>query len=219
MDEETIPADNAEVTDTPAPEAEEAEGANGATEVDDDSSTEDADEEVFVDDEAEEPPVTARKTNKDFIIARKNRQLAKLKEKVETPNDDNGGSSEEPDAEDDGVDLSGLEPIINNHIEAEDTREVESFIAENPDFAPYKAKVMKWMKHESRRALPVEDLFFAVAGRAMMKIGAQRAQKANEKAKQTQAGGGTNREAMKPKDAWAMTDAEFQAEQLRVRRG
>lgn len=214
MDEKENPAENAEETvevaeDQGSPEADEVTEA-------DDESAEEGDEEVFVDDESEAPPVAQRKTNKDFIIARKNRKIAKLQKEAEEADED-GGQEGTEDQED--LDLSGLEPIIKNHIDAEDAREVDAFLAENPDFAIYKAKVMRWMKDESRRALPVEDIFFSVAGRAMMKIGAERAKKAELKAKQTQVGGGSNREAMKPKEVWKMSNEEFEAEQLRVRRG
>lgn len=192
----------------------------------DDADSDDSDE--FVDDGKEEPPVQKRKSNADFIIARKNAKIAKLKEqqdaakapdanKSDAQADDDDASD---DGDDDSVNLEGLAPIVQKHLEAEDAQEVAKFLEEFPDFKPFEAKAKRWMQHPSRRHLPVEDIFFAIAGRNMVKMGAERERKAREKAAASQSGGGSSRtDGQKPKTAWDMTQDEFEAEKLKVRQG
>lgn len=218
-----VDAPAAPAADAVQPQSAEVDPADAGDTPDDDGS------ESFADDDAE-PPVNQRKTAKDFIIARKNAKIAKLKAAQppvdpQNPNptapvsaDDEGAGDEEGE-EEDGISLDGLAPIVEEHIAARDAQEVKSFLAENPDFAPFAPKVERWMKHPSRRHLPVSTIFAEVAMDNMMKIGADRARKADEKAKQTQAGGGSNRAAVAPKD-WRNAPAdELAAEQLRVRQG
>lgn len=204
-----------------------------------DKGTDEGDEDdgtgEYADDNAD-PAENKRKTAKDFIIARKNAKIAKLeKAKQEAAakgadakkdDDDAGGepddaeADEDEDTEDDvSPNLEGLKPIVEEHIAAQDAKEVQAFLAEHPDFEPYKAKVERWMKHPSRRNLPVSSIFFEVAGEHLMKIGAKRARAADAKAKDTQAGGGSNREATSPVDWLKATPEQLAAEQMRVRTG
>ena len=217
-----VDAPAAPAADAVQPQSTEVDPADAGDNPDDDGS------EQFADDNGE-PPVNQRKTAKDFIIARKNAKIAKLQaaqNPVDPQNpspaapvstDGDGGGDEEADS--DEISLDGLAPIVEEHIAARDSQEVKGFIAENPDFAPFAPKVERWMKHPSRRHLPVSTIFAEVAMDNMMKIGADRARAADAKAKQTQAGGGSNRGAVAPKDWRNAPPDELAAEQLRVRQG
>lgn len=206
------------------------EGADkGTDEAEDDDGLGDE----FADDNAD-PAENKRKTAKDYIIQRKNAKIAKLKKQQQEgakpegdkPEDDEPGEQAddegaEPDGEGDDAPpyLEGLRPIVEKHIATEDAKEVEAFLKDHPDLEPYKAKVERWMKHPSRRHLPVSSIFFEVAGEHLMRIGATRARKADQKAKETQMGGGPNREATQPIDWSKATPEQLEAEQMRVRQG
>lgn len=187
------------------------------------------DDDVYVDDGKEEPAVKQRKSNADFIIARKNAKIEKLRKQQDAAKASDANKSDaqaddddadDADSDDESLNLEGLAPIVEKHLESEDAQEVAAFLDEHPDFKPFEATVKRYMKHPSRRHLPVDELFFAVAGKNMIKMGAERERKAREKASQTQAGGGSNREdTQAPKDAWKMTPEEFEAEKLKVRQG
>lgn len=176
-------------------------------------------------DDGSEPPQRKRLSKQDFIIGR---QKAKLAKKQDKPADDTG--TDDTGTDDDGVakedkDLiikvvgEQFAPIIEKSLADDDNKEVNDFLTENPDFKPFEAKVRRYMLHPSRRALPIEAIFFEVAGKALIKIGAERQKAADLKAKGTQTGGGSNRSGEGTKLATDKTKEEFEAEQDRVRRG
>jgi hypothetical protein len=173
-----------------------------------------------------EPAVSSRMTAKDFIIQRQQKKIERLKSKTVSEADP---EEEKPEAADDEVApedealitkvvAKKFAPFLNKSMADDDEKEVSAFIAENPDLKPYEAKVKRYMSHPSRRHLPVETIFYEVAGKDLLKLGADRARKADEEAKQTQTGGGTSTAEAKPKNALQMTKEEFEAEQERVRR-
>lgn len=166
---------------------------------------------------ADEEPKT-RKRNIDFILERKNRKIEKLQEKVET----------EEDEEDDFVDpdaqklvqkeiQKALSPFLQKQIEEEDNNEINSFLQENPDFKPYADKVRKFAQHESRKHLPIKSIFYEVAGPDLLKIGADRAKRAGDEAKESNAGGGSGDTSTAEKGVWELTPEEFAAKQEEIR--
>lgn len=184
-------------------------------------------------DDGEEPEVKKRMTAKDFIIARKNKQLKKAQEAAEAANSDGDGDDDDPEgdpvpAKPDGNDpkdnedgteaeLEAMRPIVEQHLADQDAQEVTAFLEEYPELAKYAGKVERLMKHDSRRHIPVRAIFFEVAGDHLMKIGADRARAADAKAKGTQAGGDSNRGGIAPKDWSTATKEELEAEKMRVR--
>lgn len=167
---------------------------------------------------ADEEPKT-RKRNIDFILERKNRKIEKLQEK---------GSVEDNEEEDDYVDpdaqklvqkeiQKALSPFLQKQIEEEDANEINSFLQENPDFKPYADKVRKFAQHESRKHLPIKSIFYEVAGPDLLKIGADRAKRAGDEAKETNAGGGSGDTSTAEKSVWELTPEEFAAKQEEIR--
>lgn len=172
---------------------------------------------------ADEEPKT-RKRNIDFILERKDRKIQKLQEKKP----DAADAEEEQIEQDDDMDpddaklidnriKSYLEPLAKKQMQDEDAQEIGDFVKQNPDFAPYAAKVLKNAQHPSRKDIPIEALFYEVAGKDLMKIGAERAAKANAQARKSQAGGGAPKGSEAPKGAWDLSPEEFSAQQEAIR--
>ncbi len=170
-------------------------------------------------DENEEPKT--RKRNIDFILQRKNDKIAKLQNKTKNDND-NDGDEDEIDPDDEKV-ISKvidrkLKPLIDKQIADEDENEINAFVKANPEFEPYAGKVRKFAQHDSRKNIPIESIFYEVAGKDLMKIGAEKERKATKEAKDSTAGGGNNRgNNAGTKNVWDMTPEEFTAEQARIR--
>jgi hypothetical protein len=142
-----------------------------------------------------EPEVRTRKTAKDFIIERQQKKLEKANAKKADDEDGGDGSSDDDIDEEDEkvikkVASKMFAPIIEKQIAEEDETEVQQFVANNPDFKPYEAKVKVFMKHPSRRELPIESIFYEVAGKDLLKLGAARSKAADDEARENSAGGG-----------------------------
>ena len=190
----------------------------------------------FEDDGKSEPAVRKRSpmTAKDHIIARKERQLQKANAAKAEGKPEEKGADADDDADDDDafspedkdrvskiVD-ERLAPIVEERRQAEDDAEVRDYLASNPELAPFEAKVRRFMKHESRKDVPVSTIFLEAAGPDFfMQLGAERARKAAEEAKKGSTGGsGTSRDVSGgTKPVSEMTEDEFRAAQDKVRRG
>lgn len=83
-----------------------------------------------------------------------------------------------------------LQPYKEQQAEQQVETEIASFLEENPDFKPFKDKVKRYAMHPSRENIPVESLFYEVAGPKLMQIGAKRQKQAAQEAKKGKTGGG-----------------------------
>ena len=166
---------------------------------------------------ADEEPKT-RKRNIDFI---KERQANKAKR------DENKGYGAEIADDDDGIDENDakviqkqvakvLSPFLVKQMQDEDTQEIGDFVKQNPDFAPYAETVKRYAQHPTRRDMPIKALFYEVAGDDLLKIGAKRAQKARDLAKESGAGGGSGGGSSE-KGVWDLTPEEFATQQEALR--
>lgn len=163
----------------------------------------------------EEPPV--RKKPIDYILERKNRQIEKLKNKEEEPDD---GVSPE--------DIELVSKVIDKKYgstfdalqETEFKAELTGFITDNPEFKPFQSKIEKWAKHPAYANLPLETVAHAACGKELLKLGAEKARKADEEAAGAGTGGSSGRtpDGSSKKKVWDMTPEEFKAEEDRVRR-
>jgi hypothetical protein len=181
------------------------------------------------DDDGAEPATRSNLTRQDFIIGR---QKAKLAKKAKANEAGEGGDNNDEGDEDDDeiapedeklinkVFQKNIAPIVEKTQQIEDDKEINAFLTANPDFKPFEAKARRYIQHPSRRHLPVKTIFYEVAGDKLLKIGADRKTKADEEAKGTQTGGGSNRAGSGgEKPIWEMSKDEFEAEKERVRRG
>jgi hypothetical protein len=173
-------------------------------------------------DDNAEPAVRQRMSPKDFIIQRQQRKIAKMREQ-EGSGEEGAGEPEEIAPEDEALITSVVArkfaPIFEKTLAAEDDKEISAFVKANPDFAPFEAKARRFISHPSRQHLPVESVFYEVAGKQLLKMGADRGRQADEAAKQTQTGGGSNRGGGGEKTAWDLSKEEFEAKKEKVRRG
>lgn len=172
----------------------------------------------------DEEPVVRKKTAKDYIIQRQQKKIQKMQQKKEeSDDDDNGDEDDDISPEDERV----VDKIIQRRYgdkfakleQVEDEKEMETFLSANPDFKDYKQKIWKFWQHPSRNHLPVETVAFEVAGRDLLKIGAKRAQEANNKARQTSSDGALSRGSGGGKvDYNSMSDADFEKHVQEVKR-
>lgn len=175
---------------------------------------------VVVDDEPK-----ARKRNVDFIHDRQAKKAEKDAAKKDADaNKDTTVEDDEDDIDPEDKDLIDgrvnkiLKPIIDREAANEDKQEIATFVAANPDFKPYADKVFKYAQHASRRNIPLEALFYEVAGPDLLKIGADRARSADKEANKTQAGGGSDQGGGgAEKNVWDLTPEEFAIKQQEVR--
>lgn len=190
----------------------------------DDESNDESEEEAIYDNE--EPVVRKRMTPKDHIIARQQKKIEKMKnQKSDDDNDDlfdDDDADEEENLNEDKINelvSERLKPIYEEKAQAEDEKEISDFITENPEFEKYAGKVREFAKHPSRAQIPIKSLFYEVAGDNLMKIGAQRAQKAEDEASRGNAGGGSTRNNSESGgiDYLDMSSEDFEKKKLEVR--
>jgi len=172
--------------------------------------------------DADEEP-RSRKRNIDFILQRKNEKIAKLQK-----NANNGNTFDEDEEEDEDIDAEdarlidkriskAMTPLIQKQMLEEDESEINSFVKDNPDFAPYADKVRKFAQHPTRKEMPIKSIFYEVAGDDLLRIGAKREKIATDKAKESGAGGGSGIGGDVTKNVWSLTPSEFAAEQEKLR--
>mgnify|MGYP000844560462 CR=1 FL=1 len=163
-----------------------------------------------------EPSVRKRS---DFIKERIERRQQKQAEKSDNPDKDN--EDEDVDLDDTDKKTIGkvvkeyLQPLVEKDMKAQDEQEISQFLKDNPDFKPFEAKARKWMDHPSRKDVPIDEIFYGVAGKDLLKIGAKRAQIANDEAKATATGG--SQDLGGSKSVSEMSKAEFEAKQIEIR--
>ena len=153
-------------------------------------------------DDDDEPPTRKPKTPADFVAMRRGKKLAKLSGKGKG-NEARGGAADEDDEDDDGLspeDAAAIDKRLEKHLapilaekeQKEVDTEIANFISDNPEFKPYAAKVAKWAGHEAYKNVALEQIFYAAAGKELLKIGAKRKQAADGEARKGRTGGGSN---------------------------
>ncbi|NCN39981.1 hypothetical protein GW916_01900 [bacterium] len=170
------------------------------------------------DEEDKEPPV--RKRPSDFAKERIERKKSKSsgKDDADTDNEDEDDDIDPADEKTVGkIVEKALKPFIEKQMKDDDDKEVKNFLKDNPDFAPYEAKARKYMSHPSRKDVPVQEIFYGVAGKDLLKLGAKRKQIADKEAKKTKSGGGAS-DAGGVKPVSEYTKDELEAKQAEVRK-
>jgi hypothetical protein len=104
--------------------------------------------------------------------------------------------------------------------EQEITSEVDAFITSNatkiPNVGQYRQAMITWMKDPAYSNVPADRVFYAVAGKDLMKIGAKLERQASTKVKETQTETSTARTEPGKKDWSTASKEEFDAERARV---
>ncbi len=187
---------------------------NGQKVKEDDKDKEDEDKE-----DKDEPKV--RKSKKDYIIERLQKKANK---KTSEEDDDEINPNDRKLVEDVVEEKIGntIEELKKITLEQEEEKErvqeeaeVEKFCTENEKFAPYKSKILKFWRHETRRHLPLKTIAYEVAGDDLIMIGAKQQREADKAAKSTSTGS-DSKLATIDKTVAEMSDAEFEEYQNRV---
>jgi hypothetical protein len=172
-------------------------------------------------DDEQEPPT--RKRPIDFIKERQERKKAP-KETDKSKGADDEDAEDDIDPEDEktiGKVVSkrlkeALEPFAQAQAQQQDDAEIADFLKANPDFKAYEAKARKYMAHPSRKDVPIEEIFYGVAGRDLLKIGAKRSKIADDEAKKSKSAAGSQ-DAGAAKGNATLTREQLEAKQAEVR--
>lgn len=152
---------------------EEVEGEVDSADTEDEDDTEDAEEEGEDDDE--EPP--KRKSPQDYYQERQDKKKAK-------------GESKEED--DDSVDrkiegrIKPLEKAIRSQIDEGELREL---LRDHPEAKKFEKSIRKYMVHEAWSQVPVEGIYFYLAGKKNGLNATKEKADADEKANRGRMGG------------------------------
>lgn len=168
------------------------------------------------DDDDEEPPVRKRPVS-EYIKDRKEKKAAKAAKSSEEDDDDDVDELDDDDKKAiTRVAQKLVKPLYDKVEKEAEEAEVKTFLTDNPDFKPYEAKARKYMSHPSRKDVPIEEIFYAVAGKDLLRIGAKRGKIADDKAKETKSSGGSP-DAGGKKSVSEMSSSELEAKQNEVR--
>lgn len=153
-------------------------------------------------DDDEDVPTRKPKTPADFVALRRGKALAKARDDAKKGKGQGGDGGGDDGDDDDANDTDprsiakkevakALAPFAERLEQEEVDTEIATFIQENPDFKAFAPKVAKWAQNEAWKGVPIERIFYAVAGKSLLKIGADRTREADKNAKKGRTGGGT----------------------------
>lgn len=144
-------------------------------------------------DDTAEPEIPVRQSNAQFIIARKNKQIEKLRSKqnevdeTEDNLDDDlaGGDKESIGREID----SRIAPIIESLATKADEDEMKALFANDPEAKKYEKHIRAYMTHDSYKGVPPSVIYHHLAFNNVQAIGAKKKRVADFEANQNKSGG------------------------------
>lgn len=209
---ESFDSQTADDQDVDAGEADNDEGGE------EDDQGDDGADDAEVADDGSEPAV--RRDKSYFIGLRHGKKAAKAAQETQDDGDDEGGDLDDEDLQVlDSVVGKAVKPLADKLAQQEDAEALSSFMTENPAFKPYKAKIERFMKHDSRKHLPIETVAMEAVGiKELIRIGSKLGKQSSFK-KQTSgpSTGGGNRGGAPKKSFSDMSEAEFAAAQQELR--
>ena len=113
-----------------------------------------------------------------------------------------------------------LERQTNATQEQVNATEVDDLIREKPEYAPYRSKILTYMRHPDYSNIPAENIVMMpnVAGDDLMKIGAKKEREAAEEARRSKEPGSGGRPLPEGSKDWLKaSDEEFQSKLAEVR--
>lgn len=172
--------------------------------------------------EADDGEAPAVRDKKDFIIQRLKEKNAKLANKDKNKDDDQDDDADDIPEEDERVINRVIQKnfgdVLSKTEEQQDKSELNEFMGANPDFKKFEQKIWRFWQDPSRRHLPVSSIAYEVAGKSLLKIGADRAMKANDKAKENSNAGSSGGGNAGKKPVSEMSVAEFMEYKEQVKR-
>lgn len=94
-------------------------------------------------------------------------------------------------------------PLTQRMQDQQDTIEVDGFIQSKPEFAKYRAVVLKYIKSPAYSNIPVHNIMAMVSAKDQQRIGAKIEREAQEKAKATKNPGNTTRKTGSSEIDWS----------------
>lgn len=182
-------------------------------------------------DDDEDVPTRKPKTPADFVALRRGKALAKARDDAKKGKGQ-GGDGEGDDGDDDDANdtdprsiakkavAEALAPFAERLEQEEVDTEIANFVQDNPDFKEFAPKVAKWSQNEAWKGVPIERIFYAVAGKQLLKIGADRTREADKNAKKGRTGGSNGGEDGK-RTNWAdapLADVGAEIERVKMTR-
>lgn len=186
------------------------------------------------------PEIPVRKSVAEHIIARKNKQIEKLKSKAELPpvdpedeyvppaddDDDDSGLSDDARSAVDKVIDKKIAPLLKKVIGDVDENELKDLFSSEPEAKKYEKHIRAYMGHEAYKGVSPSVIFHHLAFSNAQAIGAKRKNAADLEANQSKGAGRT----IKPKGSGAsglpsaedidsMSETEFETMQNDVLQG
>ena len=164
-------------------------------------------------DDDEDVPTRKPKTPADFVALRRGKALAKARDDAKKGKGQGGDEGDDEGDDDDANDTDprsivqkeiakALKPLADRAEQDEVDTEIATFVHDNPDFKEFAPKVAKWSQNEAWKGVPIERIFYAVAGKQLLKIGADRTREADKNARKGRTGGSNGGEEGK-RTNWA----------------
>ncbi len=188
----------------------------------------------------EEPPV--RKSDLEYILERKSRQVEKLKEQLSkntTPPAKNGeGDGAEDDFSQEEMDkfrrmsekiygdkFKTVDQLAQRTMNDAVNSDVTTFLKQDPHadlLTEFESKIRKYAQHPSRAQVPIDELVWGIAGKKLITLAAESVRKAQKAASESKMGGNSARKpnlSSGKKDYATMSKEEFEAETARILQG
>lgn len=182
-------------------------------------------------DDEEDVPTRKPKTPADFVALRRGKALAKARGDAQKGKGQGGDEGGDEGDDDDAKDTDprsivqreiakALKPLADRAEQEEVDTEIANFVHDNPDFKEFAPKVEKWSQNEAWKGVPIKQIFYAVAGDKLLKIGADRSRDADKNAKKGRTGGSNGGEEGK-RTNWAdapLEDVGAEIERVKLAR-
>lgn len=188
----------------------------------------------------EEPEIPVRKSALQHIIARKNKQIEKLRSKgddeVDLDDDDNQPALIDKDDDDELTPeargavrkevLKAITPLASSLAKNADEQELQDLLSAEPEAQKYEKRIRVYMEHKSYKGVPPSVIYHHLAFGDAETTGAHKKRVADTEAKMNKGGGSTRRPSdssdsgiPSEEEMDNMSDAEFETLQHKARTG
>jgi len=186
-----------------------------------------ADTEEIIEEEIEETPEEEIEENKEEVVEPEDEEEVIDVEKLEVETRKFDETKVEYGEDIDPEDVKTIGTIVEKQTagvkrqlqETIDRQEVDSFVAEKPEYAKYKPAILKYLQHPVYSKIPVKNIAAIVASNDLMKIGARKEREAQSKADATKTTGSSSRAAAGGATDWLTVNKDdFEAKKQEVLR-
>jgi len=179
-----------------------------------DSGDSGTDEEADIPADKSEP--TVRRSAKDFIIARKERQVAKARaQQTQSDNADDQGDSQEGDGKDATAIAretvqNEIKPLMDALATQADQQELTEHLSANPAHKRLAKLAQTYIEHPAYRNVPIKFIFNALALEHGLTDTAAATAATTKAQKKNMSGSSARRQTGDEPDAWEMSNEDFE---------